>query len=326
MSGHTSARTAQRPNGDKHLQTGSTPTTITGATPQSAATHHQRQQPPKASQLAVGFGSGVGRIARRKSRPESSAPRPSAVADRDRSDHCAGYADQMSALSTLDQPLYSASLAAEYLQVPKRTLGYWLEGVARDGVVYEPVVRPAPTGTTDLTWGEFVECWYVRQYRRVHEVPMRDIRRLITGLREELGVAYPLAHKKAFVAAGRRLAFKIQQEDELSPRSWMVVTAPDGQLGLSTIAESFLEEVDFSSEGDRIAVRISPDGHHSAVTIQPDIAFGAPHVAGIRTENLAELVEAGEDLESVAADFGLSESDLRAALAYEWRRSRVAAA
>ena len=65
MSGHTSARTAQRPNGDKHLQTGSTPTTITGATPQSAATHHQRQQPPKASQLAVGFGSGVGRIARR---------------------------------------------------------------------------------------------------------------------------------------------------------------------------------------------------------------------------------------------------------------------
>ena len=39
MSGHTSARTAQRPNGDKHLQTGSTPTTITGATPQSAATH-----------------------------------------------------------------------------------------------------------------------------------------------------------------------------------------------------------------------------------------------------------------------------------------------
>lgn len=232
----------------------------------------------------------------------------------------------MAALSTLDRPLYSASLAAEYLRVPKATLGYWLEGGVRDGVTYEPVVRPSPTGTTDLNWGEFVECWYVRQYRRVHDVPMSDIRRLIAGLRDELGLRYPLAHKKAFVAAGRRLAFKIQQEDDLTPRSWMVVTAPDGQLGLSTIAESFLEEVDFSSEGDRVAVRIAPDGHGSAVSIQPDVAFGAPHVAGIRTENLAELVDAGDDLEVVAADFGLSESDLRAALAYEWRRSRATAA
>lgn len=232
----------------------------------------------------------------------------------------------MAALSTLDRPLYSVSLAAEYLRVPKATLGYWLEGGVRDGVTYEPVVRPSQTGTTDLTWGEFVECWYVRQYRRVHEVPMSDIRRLIAGLRNELGLPYPLAHKKAFVAAGRRLAFKIQQEDGLTPRSWMVVTAPDGQLGLSTIAESFLEEVDFSSKGDQIAVRIAPDGHGSAVSIQPDVAFGAPHVAGIRTENLAELVEAGDDLEVVAADFGLSEFDLRAALAYEWRRSQATAA
>ena len=52
----------------------------------------------------------------------------------------------------------------------------------------------------------------------------------------------------------------------------------------------------------------------------------AEHVAGIRTENLAELVDAGDELEVVAADFGLSKSDLRAALAYEWRRSRATAA
>jgi uncharacterized protein (DUF433 family) len=106
----------------------------------------------------------------------------------------------------------------------------------------------------------------------------------------------------------------------------MVVTAPDGQLGLSTIAESFLEEVDFASEGDQVAIRIAPDGHGSAVSIQHDVAFGAPSVAGIRTDNLAELVEAGDDLDVVADDFGLSESDLRAALAYEWRRSQAPAA
>jgi len=232
----------------------------------------------------------------------------------------------MSPTRTLDRPLYTTSLAAQYLEVPKATLVCWLEGGTRNGIKYEPVVRAQPTGNGDLTWSEFVECWYVRQYRRVHQVPMVDIRRLIERLREELQLSYPLAHKKAYVAAGRRLAHKIQEEDHLNQRSWMVVAEPDGQLGLSTIAESFLAEVDFESDGDRAARRISPDGPLSPVTIQPDVAFGAPNVAGIRTENLAELVNAGEDIGVVAEDFGLDEPDLRAALSYEWRRSRVTAA
>lgn len=228
-------------------------------------------------------------------------------------------------VSALDRPLYSVALAAEYLAVPKTTLDYWLEGGTRSGVKYEPVVRAAPTGDSNLTWGEFVECWYVRQYRRVHDVPMADIRRLIERLRQELGLKYPLAHQKPFVAAGRRLAMKIQDESELTHRAWLVVTEPDGQLGLSTIAEDFLSQVDFAAEGGEV-IRISPNGRKSPVSIQPDIAFGAPHVSGIRTENLAELVDAGEEIEVVAADFGLSESDLRAALAYEWQRPLAAAA
>jgi len=232
----------------------------------------------------------------------------------------------MSSIASLDRPLYTAALAAEYLAVPKATLIYWLEGGERGGITYQPVVRQVPTGSTDLTWGEFVECWYVRQYRREHAVPMADIRQLIGRLREELDLAYPLAHKKAYVAAGKKLAYKIQQDDGLNQRSWMVVTEPDGQLGLSTIAESFLSEVVFANEGDRVAIQISPDGPKSPVAIRPDVAFGSPSVAGIRTENLAELVEAGEDIDVVATDFGIAESDLRAALAYEWHRSQATAA
>ena len=64
----------------------------------------------------------------------------------------------------------------------------------------------------------------------------------------------------------------------------------------------------------------------SPVAIQSDRAFGAPHVDDIRTESLAELVEAGEEIEVVASDFGISESDLRAALAYEWQRPLASAA
>ena len=62
------------------------------------------------------------------------------------------------------------------------------------------------------------------------------------------------------------------------------------------------------------------------MAIQPDVAFGAPHVSGIRTENLAELVDAGEEIDVVAEDFGLTEAELRAALAYEWHRPLASAA
>jgi hypothetical protein len=39
--------------------------------------------------------------------------------------------------------------------------------------------------------------------------------------------------------------------------------------------------------GDRVAIHIAPDGQGSSVSMQLDIAFGAPHLSGTRTENLA---------------------------------------
>lgn len=232
----------------------------------------------------------------------------------------------MSELTMLDRPLYTASLAAEYLAIRKSTLRYWLDGAIRADATYEPVVRTAADSPRDLTWGEFVECWYVRQYRKVHRVPMSDIRRLIAGLRGELGIAYPLAHQRAFVAAGRHLALRVQDEAALQPESWLVVTTPDGQLGLSGIAESFLDEVVFEAGGLGVAAAIRPDGIASPVVIRPEIAFGAPTIGGIRTENLADLIAAGEPSETVLADFQISEADLDAALAYERRRSEMLAA
>lgn len=59
-------------------------------------------------------------------------------------------------------------------------------------------------------------------------------------------------------------------------------------------------------------------GKESPVVIDPEFNFGAPTVDGISTEVLAEMVDAGEPLEEVADDYGLSPARLRQALAYEW--------
>ena len=87
----------------------------------------------------------------------------------------------------------------------------------------------------------------------------------------------------------------------------------------------FIEKVEFGHEGDQPAIAIRPRGKGSLVVIQPDRAFGSPSIRGIRTDALAELVDAGEKLEDVAGDFGLSTAELREALSYEWELEPAAA-
>jgi uncharacterized protein (DUF433 family) len=157
----------------------------------------------------------------------------------------------------------------------------------------------------------------LREYRK-KDVPLQQLRPVIDRLRRDFGVPYPLAHFKPFVAEGRRLVLDMEDQIGLPAALRMVVALRTGELLLTAPAESFLEHVDFSAEGEQWAERFYPAGRGSPVVIDPDLAFGAPTVRGIRTEALTELVDAGEPLDAVAEDFNLDVGELKAALAYEW--------
>jgi len=221
-------------------------------------------------------------------------------------------------VKVLERRLYTVPEAARLLRVPPSTLTWWLEGRQQNGEqVYPPVIRAEPMGSRDVSWGEFVEAGYLREYRKKN-VPLQQLRPVIDRLRREFGVPYPLAHFKPFVAEGRRLVLATEDDVGLPSELRMVVALKTGELLLTPPAESFLERVDFSSEGEQWAERFFPAGRESRVVIDPDRAFGAPTVRGIRTEALAELVDAGEPLDAVNEDFDLEVTDLKAALAYEW--------
>jgi hypothetical protein len=61
-------------------------------------------------------------------------------------------------VAILERELYSLNQAARLLDMPPSTLGWWLEGRSK----YAPVLRPEPKGTTNVTWGEFVEAGFLR--------------------------------------------------------------------------------------------------------------------------------------------------------------------
>lgn len=213
----------------------------------------------------------------------------------------------------LDRELYSEAEAARLLRLAPSTLHWWLEGGERRGRTYRPVLRVEPTGSRSVTWAEFIEAGLLRQYRRVHHVPLPQVRRMIDILRERWG-SHPLVHEQPFVGPGRRLLVAAQEEAGVAPE-YQLVAVVGGQLLLLPPAESFVERVEWSRD---IPVRWRPHPDPgSPVRIDPEVRFGKPAVRGISTEVIWEHVEADEPFGDVAGQFDLTPDEVRWAYAYE---------
>lgn len=217
-------------------------------------------------------------------------------------------------VTTFDREVYSEADASEILRVPKATLHWWLEGGKQRGRVYPPVIRPEPTGARSLTWAEFVEAAWLRQYRRNLGVQLHEIRRFIERLREIEGVPYPLAHFRPWVGEGRRLLLELQQDSDLPGELWLVAPTND-QIVLTEPAASFLSRVEWDAE---LVVSWRPhDDERSPVRCLPTQRFGRPSIGGVSTAAIVEHLDGGEADEDVAAQFGLDLDDVRWARAYE---------
>lgn len=222
-------------------------------------------------------------------------------------------------LAVLEQEMYTEAEAARLLRLSQSTLHYWLEGGARRGKVYQPIIRPEPRGGAGghpaVTWAEFVECGWLRQYRRRDKVPMRELRDFITTLRADYGVPYPLAHWQPFANQGQLVTVsKAQEAAGLTPE-FCLVAEVSGQYVLTGPSERYLAHVGFE---DGVAASWRPhEDDRSHVLIRPDVRFGRPSVAGISTEVLWEQVDAGATIPEVAEDFDLSLADVRWAISYE---------
>jgi uncharacterized protein (DUF433 family) len=210
----------------------------------------------------------------------------------------------------LDRPVYGIAQAAGLLGLrPSRVRG-WLDGYSSAGRSYAPVVRRDSTDDRIVTWGEFIELGYLREYRI--DVPLQRIRPVIERLRVAYKTDYPLAHARPWVY-DHDLVLEAQEESKLDARLAIVVRTGQ-EIMLSGVAERFIRKVEF--DGDT-AARWRPAGKLSPVTIDPERSFGMPTVKGIATERIFELVTAGDPVEDVASGYDLPLEDVRAACAFE---------
>jgi uncharacterized protein (DUF433 family) len=226
------------------------------------------------------------------------------------------------AVSILERPVYGLAEAAGLLGLrPDRTRA-WLDGYERTGIRYAPVIRPEHSGDDIVTWGEFVELGYLREYRR-KGVPLQRLRPVIDELRREFKTPYPLATAKPYVF-DKELVLKVQEQTEL-PAAIAIVVRSGQQIMLADDANRFFKKVEFGPSAKGVVERLRPAGPASPVVIDPLVRFGKPSVDGVATERLWELFDAGETADEISAGYDMPAELVRAAVAYEEQLRSLAA-
>jgi uncharacterized protein (DUF433 family) len=212
----------------------------------------------------------------------------------------------------LDRAIYSYSDVDRLVGLRTGTARRWIEGYHRAGTDYPPILRPSPTGSDSVTWGEMVEARLLAEFRD-QRVPVRRLRPAVERLRAEFG-PYPLARARTLLdVEGRELVQRVQDEVRLEPELLLVVVR-NGQLALDLKAQRFADAVQYS---DGVAATIRPTHRTPAVQLDPSRSFGQPSIRGVRTEVLAEEYRAGQSREALADLYDLEPELVDQALRYE---------
>jgi len=205
-------------------------------------------------------------------------------------------------------PAYSLGDAARYLHIPPSTVRCWVlgqsypdaKGVAR---WLKPVIVPADTKHTILSFINLTELHVLSLTRREYKVPMPVVRNTIEFLKREMGVKRPLAEIDLFTD---RVDLFVEQLGEYMSASG------SRQIQPREIVQSYLKRIERDKHGTPLklyplvrSLKESPQ-QERIIEIDPSVAFGRPvlHHTGIRTAIIVDRWKAGEAMQAIAADYG----------------------
>ena len=94
-----------------------------------------------------------------------------------------------------------------------------------------------------------------------------------------------------------------------------LVVVRNNQRVFTEVVELYLQRIEFAADGYAQLIRL-PQNRISEVTIDPDHAFGRPRFVhgGSAVDNVIDLFRAGEPVDAVAEEFGLSRREVEDAI------------
>ncbi len=209
----------------------------------------------------------------------------------------------------LDAPAYAPAAAAHHLGLPTNTVRYWALG--RDH--YKPVIILEDPAEELLSFRNLVELHVLSAVRRQHNVSLPSVRTAVLFLRREFGSEHPLSDDEMSTDGKHLFVEKFGK---------LINASKDGQLAMEQLLDAHLRRIERDAKGLPIKLfpftRAKPEGPRSVV-IDPRVQFGRPCLAGtgIPTAVVIQRFKAGEELSSLAADYGRDVRDLEEAIRYE---------
>jgi uncharacterized protein (DUF433 family) len=212
-------------------------------------------------------------------------------------------------------PAHLVAEAARYLRLPAATLRSWVLGRQYEGGgQFHPLIRPASLRPTLLSFSNLIEAHVLRSLRAEHAVSVKALRSALEFAEKQLGIDRLLLRPELHTDAGKVFLDRYGKLIELSA---------SGQLVMRQAFEEHLKRIDWDSS--RFPLRLFPfvstavPTDERPIVIDPRIAFGRPVVLrmGISTSAIADRIDAGEQVEDIAADYDLDASEINQAVLYE---------
>ncbi|MDI6749625.1 MAG: DUF433 domain-containing protein [Pseudomonadota bacterium] len=217
-----------------------------------------------------------------------------------------------------EQPAYSIAEAASYLDMPAATLRSWVLGrsyqTSTGSRFFQPLIDLADKKKRCLSFYNLIEAFTLNAMRRTdHHISMPNIRKALDYVRRRLKEKRPLLTER-FLTDGVDLF--------LDKYGQLVAVSKDGQLAMRAIMMDSLRHVRRDSQGmpNKLYLFTAPAAKPAAeIAIDPRIAFGNPVLdgTGISTAILAQRYKAGDSIDELAEDFGLSRDAVEQAIRYE---------
>jgi uncharacterized protein (DUF433 family) len=215
-------------------------------------------------------------------------------------------------------PAYGVAEAARYLRIPAATLRSWVAGRTyplQDGVgEFAPLIRAADPEARKLSFENLVEAHVLRALRTKHGLPVRAVRPALEYAERELGIERLLLNNEPLLTDGGELFLDRFGE--------LVSLSRSGQIAIRAALQEHLRRVE--RDDAHIPIRLYPFGPAEVsagrrnIVIDPRLSFGRPTIArvGVRTEVVASRVNAGESIDDLALDYGITPQEVEDAILF----------
>lgn len=210
--------------------------------------------------------------------------------------------------SRLFIPNYRIREAARYADIAAQTVASWH---GKPGGNQKSTLSSRERGSA-LSYLQLIEVAVVASFRKAG-VTLKKIRAAREYLSKQLEAEFPFAQYE-FKTDGKELWMDYAQLHAPSDKT-LLAASMGGQLAWTDIIGR-LQEFNYDEE-DGLAVQWRVAGADKSIVIDPRIQFGAPAIEGVATWVFKGRWKAGEPIDEIADDFGVPNSAVLEALAFE---------